>query len=58
MKVKELIRHLRSFADNAEVEGRFVLTYGKEEYLLAVQKAEDESAEEKPTEQRKIGFVG
>ena len=58
MTVKELIRHLKTFADNAEVDGRFVLTYGNEEYLFAVQKAENENAEEPKTEQRKIGFVG
>ena len=58
MTVKELIRHLKTFADNAEVDGRFVLTYGNEEYLFAVQKAENESAEEQKVEQRRIGFVG
>lgn len=58
MKVKDLIRHLKTFADNAEVDGRFVLTYGNEEYLFAVQKTENENAEEQKVEQRKIGFVG
>ena len=58
MTVKELISHLKTFADNAEVDGRFVLTYRNEEYLFAVQKAENESAEEQKVEQHKIGFVG
>lgn len=56
MKVKELIRHLKRFADDAEVDGRFVLTYGNEECMFAVQRTEDENAEEQKTEQRRIGF--